>query len=124
MRRGFSIFLILFLGLGPLATALPVSDDLRLPSCCRRDGDHHCAMSMRIAAKVADAAAGTPLFTAPSTCPYFPSYAVAPTSTILALTASPINLLILDARAHPPAAGRTAARLSQIRTRAGRGPPA
>jgi len=123
MRRGFAIFLILFFGLGPLADALPGSEDLRLPPCCRRHGAHHCAMYMRYAAARAEAESGKPAFSAPLTCPCCPSYLAAATSDVHALAAPPASLPVLLARAHSPAAGRAAARLSQIRTRAGRGPP-
>jgi hypothetical protein len=44
MRRVFSIFLILFFGLGPLSALVEGSDDASLPACCRRLGAHHCAM--------------------------------------------------------------------------------
>jgi hypothetical protein len=40
-----------------------------------------------------------------------------------ALAASPAGLPALLAEPHSPSASRAAARLSQIRTRAGRGPP-
>ncbi|MGD0522435.1 MAG: hypothetical protein ABSA48_14350 [Terracidiphilus sp.] len=123
MRRSLSIFLILFFWLGPLAAILPVSDESRLPPCCRRHGAHHCAMSMRMAAMKAQAASGKPFFTAPATCPLFPGYTAAPVSTIPALAASPARLPVLLAQPHSPAAGRAAARLRQVRTRAGRGPP-
>ena len=105
VRRGISIFLILFFWLGPLAAMLPASDgDSRLPPCCRRHGAHHCAMSMRMAALMSQATSGgKPIFTAPLTCPYFPGYLAGPTLSLVALAN---------------------ARLSQIRTRAGRGPPA
>ena len=124
MRRGLSIFLILLFGLGPLAAALPASDDSRLPPCCRRHGAHHCTMSMQMAALMAQATSGKPIFTAPSTCPYFPGYTAAPASTTHALAASRVSLQVLLALAHSPAASRAAIRLSQVRTRAGRGPPA
>jgi len=123
MRRSLSIFLILFFWLGPLAAILPVSDESRLPPCCRRHGAHHCAMSMRMAAMKAQAASGKPFFTAPATCPLFPGYTAAPVSTIPALAAYPARLPVLLAQPHSPAAGRAAARLRQVRTRAGRGPP-
>lgn len=124
MRRALSIVLILFFGLGPLAATLYASDDSRLPFCCRRHGVHHCAMSARPTAAMADAApAGKLTLTAPLTCPYFPGYAVAPTTATHALAASPASLPLLLTQAHSPAVDRAAARLSQIRTRAGRGPP-
>jgi hypothetical protein len=125
MRRSLAILLVLFFGLGPLAATLSADDESRLPACCRRHGVHHCAMSMRMTAAMAEAASGgKPTLTAPLTCPYFPGYAVAPTTTILALAVSPAGLPVLLAQSHSPAAGRAAARLSQLRTRAGRGPPA
>jgi hypothetical protein len=124
MRRGLAIFLILFFGLSPLAAALPASDESRLPPCCRHHGAHHCAMAMRMAAMTAEAASGKPFFTAPSTCPSFPGYAAALTAAIDALAAAPASLPVLQAQQHSHAARRAAVCLSQIRTRAGRGPPA
>ena len=123
MRRWISILLVLFFALGPLTGLLEATDDMRLPPCCRRHGAHHCAMSMRMAAMKAQAASGKPFFTAPATCPLFPGYTAAPVSTIPALAASPARLPVLLAQPHSPAAGRAAARLRQVRTRAGRGPP-
>lgn len=61
---------------------------------------------------------------APSHCPYFPGYAVATTAPVYALAAAPAGLPTLLTRPHSPASSRAAARLSQFRTRAGRGPPA
>lgn len=124
MRRGFSIFLILFFGLGPFAAFLAGSDDARLPPCCRRNGAHHCALNLRYAAMMAQAASGKPTFTAPSTCPCFPGSPAAATSTMLALAASQFRLPAPLALTHSPASGRAAARLGQVRARAGRGPPA
>jgi hypothetical protein len=124
MRRALSIFLVFFFALGPFAAALGAADDARLPPCCRRHGVHHCAMSLRRSAMMAQAASAKPIFTAPSTCPCFPGYAAAPTTSTLAQAASPASLPALVAQPHSPAAARAAARLSQIRTRAGRGPPA
>ncbi|HEY1160128.1 MAG TPA: hypothetical protein VGE83_05825 [Terracidiphilus sp.] len=124
MRRALSIFFVLFFGLGPLAAALGASDDARLPPCCRRHGAHHCVLSMRMASMMAQAASGKPIFTAPAQCPSFPGYTAAPTSITLALAPSQAGLPHLLAQPQPPGAGRAAARLSQIRTRAGRGPPA
>ncbi|MGA9670053.1 MAG: hypothetical protein WBQ94_12645, partial [Terracidiphilus sp.] len=61
---------------------------------------------------------------APTTCPYFPGYTVAPSISVFALVFLPAGIPGLLAQPHSPAATRAAARLSQIRTRAGRGPPA
>ncbi|MFY9853187.1 MAG: hypothetical protein WAK26_04835 [Terracidiphilus sp.] len=124
MRRGLSIFLILLFGLAPLAVALPGSEDLRLPPCCRHHGAHHCAMYQRMAAMMAQSAAGKHIFTAPSTCPLYPGYGPASTAEVYALAVPPVSLPVLLAHDHSPAASGAAALVSQIRTRAGRGPPA
>ncbi len=73
MRRGFSIFLILFFGLGPLSALVDGSEDASLPPCCRRHGAHHCAMDAQIMAAMSGAAAPirTPGFSAPLTCPLY-----------------------------------------------------
>ena len=124
MRRGLSIFLILFFGLAPLAATLGAGEESSLPPCCRRHGAHRCAMSMRIAAMRALAASGKPIFAAPSTCPFYPGSAAASATPIYGLAGVPVSLPALLAPAHSPAASRAAARLSRIRTRSGRGPPA
>jgi len=124
MRRVFSIFLILLYWLGPLAAILPADAESRLPACCRHHGAHHCAISAEMAAKVAQASPGsTPVLITPLHCPCFPGSIAATTTPIHALAASLVNLPVLLATAHSPEASRAAARLSQIRTRAGRGPP-
>jgi len=125
MRRGFSIFLILLFGLGPLAAALSASDESRLPPCCRRHGAHHCSMSARTMAMMAQSVPGSaPIFSAPAHCPLFPACTAVSAAPVLALAASPVSLPVLLAQPHAPAATPAAARLSRIRTRAGRGPPA
>jgi len=123
MRRALSIFLVLLYGLGPIAATLEAEQDTRLPACCRRHGTHHCAMSARAAEIIAEAEASKSIIAAPATCPLFPSYAAATQSAPQALAASPMSLPFLLAQSHSPAAGRATARLSQIRTRASRGPP-
>ena len=73
MRRGFSIFLILFFGLGPLSAFVDGSEDAGLPACCRRHGAHHCAMYAQIMAMRAGRGIDpTPSFSAPPTCPLYP----------------------------------------------------
>jgi hypothetical protein len=121
MRRGLSLFLILFFGFGPLATALASSDESRLPPCCRRHGKHHCAMMMQMEAQ---AASGKPGFTAPMHCPLFPGYGVPATASIDALAASPAKLPALLAKARSNVARCDTALISPVRTRAGRSPPA
>lgn len=124
MRRLLSIFLVVFFSLGPLAATLEASDDARLPACCRRHGAHHCAMPAQMASMIADAASGNAVLTAPSTCPAFPASTAVTATGPQALAASSVGLPMLLAQLHSPAACRASARLSKLRTRASRGPPA
>ena len=72
MRRGFSILLILFFGLGPLSAFVDSSEDAGLPACCRRHGAHHCAMYAEIMAMRAGRGIDpTPSFSASPTCPLY-----------------------------------------------------
>jgi len=121
MRRVFPILLILVFSLGPLLPTLGASEDTRLPACCRRHGAHHCAMPSRVADMMSKA--GKPAFTAPASCPAFPRSSDATPPGQQALAAAPPSLPVLLAQMHSPVAARAAARVSQIRTRAGRGPP-
>jgi hypothetical protein len=121
MRQALSILLLLFFGIGPVVVTLSATDDSRLPVCCRRHGVHHCAMSTEM---VSAAEPGSHNVKAPATCPYFPGYTVALNTITLAMAPSPVSLPALLAQPHSSATGRAAARVSQIRTRANRGPPA
>lgn len=125
MRRWLSVSLVLFFGLWPLMGTLEGSDDSRLPPCCRRHGAHHCAMSMRMAAILAQSESGaTPILTAPMTCPLFPGFVSGPSTPAHALLASMAGLPVVLARACSPVASRADVRIRPIGTHAGRGPPA
>src|ERR1039458_872757 len=72
MRRGFSILLILFFGLGPLSAFVDSSQDAGLPPCCRRHGAHHCAMfAQAMAMRAGVAFDRAPSFSVPPTCPLY-----------------------------------------------------
>ena len=120
MRRSLGVFLILLFWLGPMLSLLPAGAESRLPPCCRRHGAHHCAMA---AASRFVPPGALPQLAPPAQCPLFPGSAAASTVPIHALPALAGGLPVLLAQPHSPAAGRAAARLSQLRTRANRGPP-
>lgn len=124
MRRGFSIFLVLFFGLWPLSSALDAGEDANLPPCCRRHGAHHCAMAMQMARMMEQARNGSaPIVTTPLTCPYYPgpgALLVGPTPA-LASTAAPLPDPLESAFAQ--AARRTPVFSRPATTHAGRGPP-
>jgi hypothetical protein len=124
MRRGFSIFLILFFGLGPLSAFIDGSEDASLPPCCRRHGAHHCAMKMRMAAMTHLPPDPRPGFSVPITCPNYPGLSITilmPSAALTAAQASPHTAL---ARAFAPVFLSDAAHASPTRSHAGRGPPA
>jgi hypothetical protein len=80
-------------------------------------------MAMRMAAIMAQANSGKPFFTAPLTCPLYPQHGTVLNAPVYALIVSLAGPPVLLTQPHAPAAGRAAAHLGQLRTRAGRGPP-
>jgi hypothetical protein len=125
MRRGFSIFLILIFGLGPLTAFVDGSEDANLPPCCRRHGAHHCAMYQRILAMRAQQALDPkPAVTDPLTCPNYPGPTIAmlmPAHAVTADMAEPAPAW--TAISHVPAARYESVASASLRAHAGRGPP-
>jgi hypothetical protein len=123
MRRGFSIFLVLFFGLGPLSVLID-SEDANLPPCCRRHGAHHCAMALRMAAMMRNAASGKmAMAEAPVTCPEYPGVAAWFAAPAPALTVSVAGLPMPRTRARVALADYAAPESTPARSYAGRGPP-
>jgi hypothetical protein len=124
MRRGFSIFLILFFGLGSLSAFIGGSEDASLPQCCRRHGAHHCAMYARIMAMRAGLRDDpTPGFSAPLTCPLYHGPAFSMLMPAYALTAAPARFRTEATLAFASPAGRSPAFSRPSLAHAGRGPP-
>jgi len=125
MRRGFSIFLILFFGLGPLSAFVDSSQDAGLPACCRRHGEHHCALYAQIMAMRASVGIdSTPGISAPPTCPLYHGPAFSMLMPTHAITAAAVELRAEFTRTRAPAFERIAAFSTPSRAHAGRGPPA
>jgi len=124
MRRPLAILLVLFFALGPLQGVLQASDESRLPACCRRNGAHHCAMGQDMLAALERAIGSTPAFTAPATCPSFPSFVlgILTPSHALALIRSWAPVLV--EQAHSPTTASAVVIRIAIDTRSGRAPPA
>jgi hypothetical protein len=124
MRRCFSIFLILFFGLGPLSALAEGSEDAGLPACCRRHGAHHCAMSaQKMAMEASLSADTTPGFSVPSTCPLYHGPALYMLMPAHALAAVPAGFRAEFKLAAAPASERIAAFSRPNSAHAGRGPP-
>lgn len=124
MRRGFSILLILFLGLGPLSAMVPGSEDANLPACCRRNGAHHCAMNMQMAAMMAKIADPRPAFSAPLTCPLYPGPSLMLLMPAHALATAHASAQIASTQSIAPVFARVAAHSSPSPEHSGRAPPA
>jgi hypothetical protein len=125
MRRCFSIFLILFFGLGPLAALAEGTEDASLPSCCRRHGAHHCEMDAQKMAMNSIMAVDKRLeFSAPSTCPLYHGPALYMLMPAHALAAASAKVRAEFAHSAAPAFERIAAFSCPTRAQAGRGPPA
>jgi hypothetical protein len=123
VRKLFSILLLAVFGL-PLVSplfALGTDAEAGLPACCRRDGKHHCRMSM------ADRANASPLdiqISAPGErCPYRPQAIAAAHPNPLAHPSATADLVPLTS--HPAGIAQTESRrrISQDRSRQERGPP-
>jgi hypothetical protein len=124
MRRVLSIILVLFFGIGPLPASFRASVDTRLPSCCRRHGAHHCAMSKEIAAQMVRSDSGsTPFLSAPSRCPWYPDNSPATTSPVHALAGHFANSIVSVVQTHALTAPQAVRCKGLIRTHAGRAPP-
>jgi hypothetical protein len=108
----------------PLWVTLQGSDDTSLPACCRRHGEHHCAITAQMAAMIQAASGSTPMLAAPLTCPVFPGFMAGPATPAHALPASQASLPGPHLQVLTFVHGRVDTRLTPIRTHAGRGPPA
>ena len=75
MRRVLSSVLLAVFSFPLIAPVLLAKSDSDLPECCRRGGQHHCAMS-----NMADHAAETAFRAIQPKCPLFPKAGVAAAS--------------------------------------------
>jgi hypothetical protein len=124
LRRLLSILLLAVFGLpfvSPLL-AMTAKSESNLPACCRRNGTHHCVMSLGERAQSGDR---TPHFGAPvEKCPYCPAtIAVVHGDTF---GPPPSQAIFAGLIAHPVVAAQTESklRISRNRSRQKRGPPA
>jgi len=123
LRKLLVITLLALLGLPfvPPLLALTAKSEANLPACCRRNGKHHCMMSM---AERSKRASRDPQFTSPvEKCPYCPAaVAVTHGSTFV----PPLTQAIFAGLvAHPAITAQTESklRISLNRSRQKRGPP-
>jgi|HubBroStandDraft_1064217.scaffolds.fasta_scaffold213732_2 hypothetical protein len=121
MRRGLAIVLMLLSWLGTEAAAFAADGESSLPACCRRHGQHHCAMNAETAA-AAMQESGTAIG-APARCPNFPQSTVPSTTPVSSLIHFETGLAADLQQPLLPSDTRTTAHLTAIRAHADRGPP-
>ncbi len=124
MRRLLSILLVVLFGL-PLVTplfALNEGMNSGLAACCRRDGKHHCELTME---QLSEMSQETHLIAPPEHCPAFPK-AVSPAQQHHDLSFDTSVLLFGEVVSHPAVHPQTEAkaRVAEDRARQKRGPPA
>ncbi len=125
-RKILSILLFwatLFPLLAPVLTTGAVAQSM-LPACCRRGGEHHCAMSPEVRALLLHESNGAPLVsTQPQPCPYRQRSLAASHLQTFATGLAPAHAALA---LHEPSAAAQAECLRRIafdRSRQKRGPP-
>jgi hypothetical protein len=122
MRRIAAMLLVSVFSFSPIGPALFVDADSNLPACCRRGGQHHCAMMDMDR----DAAPSTGLaFSAHAAkCPFFPKGgAVLPHPAAALLAASYPACTALFSQLTDQAQAEAGYRISSSRSHQKRGPP-
>lgn len=134
MRRLLSILLLLVLGFGPGAPAGALAaglrsglhsgwtgkvDESRLPTCCRRNGKHHCSMSGE---QYADLSGQTTLV-ANEPCPCAPQSLDSTAPQLSALAQSSPAAIHLPAQPRAVHLSSAAVLISDRQTQPKRGPP-
>jgi hypothetical protein len=119
VRRASAISVLSAILLSLIAPALLADAESNLPSCCRRNGKHHCSMST-------DGSSSGPSYrVAGMQCPSFPVPTTAPAGFAIALpgrSAAIFAELLQHPAIHPQSEARY--RVSFSRSRQKRGPPA
>jgi hypothetical protein len=123
LRKLLAISLLALLGLPYLQSLMALTPDggANLPACCRRNGKHHCMMSM---AERTQFTSRTSHFQAPAEkCPYWPAIITISQSNTFVLPAPQATFAELIA--HPAITAQTESkrRISFNRSRQKRGPP-
>jgi hypothetical protein len=118
MRRLLAILLLAAFGLPTVAPLLAQTQDpdRNLPACCRRNGTHHCALSM--------AAQNSNAPTAAARCPVFPQHATVANLIPAAFLATHPSIKLPITTQSASARAETQRRISRERSRHTRGPPA
>jgi hypothetical protein len=123
LARLLSLVLLAAVGLPTIAPALALAQDpdAGLPICCRRHGQHHCALSMDRMAQLSRQSSQPQIG---AVCLRYPRHEVAPvTGAHLIAFHAPQRATALFAAPAPAARAETSRRISRDRSHHKRGPP-
>lgn len=124
MRKILSILLLVALGLPSLIPLLVTSslDEASLPACCRRNGKHHCMMSM---AERNSISSDKSQFLAPEEkCPYCPgALTLGHQTNVFGVQSGQTVFIRLVSQSAVVAQTESKRRISRDRSRQKRGPP-
>lgn len=120
MLRASALFLLALFGFLLINPALVADANSNLPSCCRKDGKHHCTMTSPDESEES----GGALQSVRPKCPMFPGSTAAPGHSSAA-AARPASLFFASIASHPSAHAQMDAHysVSFSRSRHKRGPP-
>jgi hypothetical protein len=120
MRRALASLLLALFSFPLIVPMVREDAAASLPSCCRREGKHRCAMGS-LGADTATSAV-SPI---PEKCPYYPTTLAVPGDGSVAFL-NDSQTICISLVSYPAIEARTEARVrvSFIRTRQKRGPPA
>ncbi|MGO9258462.1 MAG: hypothetical protein ACLQU1_19420 [Bryobacteraceae bacterium] len=120
MRRASAISLLAAIGFSLIAPGMLLQAESNLPACCRRNGAHHCAMSL----VRPESDSGTSVAGVHQTCSSFPMAVTAPAGSGAALP-RPAAAMFSALLSHPSIQFQTESRyrVSFSRCRQKRGPP-
>ena len=127
LRKLLSISLLAVFGLPLFAPLLALGQraEDNLPACCRRNGTHHCAMSMAAPTEPAASDRKASRWNAPvGQCPYCPA-SVATGHHRETFAAPPAQAIYAELLRHPAGSVQTESRrrIARDRSRRKRGPP-
>ncbi len=126
LRRLLTILLLAFFGL-PIVSplfALSATEPGRIRACCRRNGEHHCAMTATERNSLEQGGEDSSRFAAPpETCPNAPAAVAAIHTNLLAVPASDRVFAALVSHASGVVQTESMRLISRDRSRQKRGPP-
>jgi len=122
LRKAISIALLAVFSLPLISQLASATPESKLPPCCRRDGKHHCSMSMSGSTPATDNNAAT-VKPANVQCASFPTANSCPPVSVFLVAPVPASAQFAAAQLDAVAQTEARYRIAYSRTRQKRGPP-